>query len=326
MYRVFYFIYTIMRKILTYSLFESDEYDDEAPEGFLYSEREVYDFISDLVDILDFDIQKSGGSPHLKKLFLDEDFHDVGGMDKLSQCVWTGFEVELIKEVSEKTDFIWREIGTYPRKTIYLNSSLFESDVYSQLKTILPRFEKHFHNLRCTSDGYQLRLVLLNKVVEDEKLQRIQKIKADKAYDQIARRFGSFYSAIKETRTLSPIFKKAMFLNKVGESGYGFKGAINGGFVILPINTLKLSKVVVKNNLPKVESFLSNLAFSYITKKEFRIITENDLKELLTAYKKAYPDSDYYTLDGLKERYEGLYGFIIKFDYDSWFNKLMKEE
>ena len=314
-----------MKKILTYSLFES-KYNDEAPDGFKYSESEVYEFISDLIDILDFEVEESGGLPHLRKLYLDEEFHDVGGMDKLSQCVWTGFEVNLIKEVSEKTDFIWREIGTYPRKTIYLNSSLFEADVYSQLKTILPRFEKYFHNLRCTSDGYQLRLVLLNKVVEDEKLQRIQKIKEDKAYDKISRRFDSFYRAIKETRTLSPIFKKGMFLNKVGESGYGFKGAISGGFVILPINTSKLSKVVVKNNLPKVESFLSDLAFSYITKKEFRIITENDLKEVLSAYKKAYPDSDYYTLDGLKDRYEGLYGFIIKFDYDSWFNKLMKEE
>ena len=35
--------------------------------------------------------------------------------------------------------------------------------------------------------------------------------------------------------------------------------------------------------------------------------------------------SDYYTLDELKERYEGLYGFIIKFDYKRWFNDLMKE-
>ena len=312
-----------MKKILTYSLFESDEYDDEAPEGFVYSETEVVDFLQDLMDNLDFEIEKYSNVSLIKKLYLDEEFHDV---NKLIDSVWTGFEVYLIKSVSEKTDFIRREIGSYPRGTIYLNSSLFEADVYSQLKTILPRFEKYFHNLRCTSDAYQLRLVLLNKVVEDEKLQRIQKIKEDKAYDKISRRFDSFYRAIKETRTLSPIFKKGMFLNKVGESGYGFKGAIAGGFVILPINTSKLSKVVVKNNLPKVESFLSNLAFSYITKKEFRIITENDLKEVLAAYKKAYPDSDYYTLDGLKERYEGLYGFIIKFDYNRWFNDKMKEE
>lgn len=315
-----------MKKILTYSLFESDEYDDEAPEGFVYSESEVVDFLGDLIDNLDFEIEKYSNVSLIKKLYLDEDFHDVGGQMFLSQCVWTGFEVNLIKEVSEKTDFIWREIGSYPRKTIYLNSSLFESEVYSELKTILPRFEKYFHNLRCTTEGYQLRLVLLNKVVEDEKLQRIQKIKEDKAHDQIARRFDSFYNTIKETRTLSPIFKKGMFLNKVGESGYGFRGSLVGGFVILPINTSKLSKVVIKNNLPKVESFLSNLAFSYITKKEFRIITENDLKEVLAAYKKAYPDSDYYTLDGLKERYEGLYGFIVKFDYNRWFKDKMKEE
>ena len=312
-----------MKRILTYSLFESDEYDDEAPEGFVYSESEVIDFLGDLIDNLDFEIEKYSNVSLIKKLYLDEEFHDV---NKLIDSVWTGFEVYLIKSVSEKTDFIRREIGSYPRGTIYLNSSLFEAEVYSELKTILPRFEKYFHNLRCTTEGYQLRLVLLNKVVEDEKLQRIQKIKEDKAHDQIARRFDSFYNTIKETRTLSPIFKKGMFLNKVGESGYGFRGSLVGGFVILPINTSKLSKVVIKNNLPKVESFLSNLAFSYITKKEFRIITENDLKEVLAAYKKAYPDSDYYTLDGLKERYEGLYGFIIKFDYNRWFNDKMKEE
>ena len=83
---------------------------------------------------------------------------------------------------------------------------------------------------------------------------------------------------------------------------------------------------MVKNNLPKVESFLSDLSFKYITKKEFRIITEKDLKELLAAYKKVHPDSDYYTLEQLKERYEGLYGFIIKFDYNRWFNDKMKEK
>lgn len=315
-----------MKKILTYSLFESDEYDDEAPEGFVYSESEVVDFLQDLMDNLDFEIEKYSNVAMIKKLYLDEEFHDVGGLNKLTDSVWTGWEVNLIKSVSEKTDFIWREIGSYPRKTIYLNSSLFEAEVYSELKTILPRFEKYFHNFRCTSDGYELRLVLLNRVVEDEKLQRIQKIKEEKAHEQISKRFQSFYNTIKETRTLSPIFKKGMFLNKVGESGYGFRGSLVGGFVILPINTSKLSKVVIKNNLPKVESFLSNLAFSYITKKEFRIITEDDLKELLVTYKKVHPDSDYYTLDGLKERYEGLYGFIVKFDYNRWFKDKMKEE
>jgi len=315
-----------MKRILTYSLFESDEYDDEAPEGFLYSESNIIDFLQDLMDNLDFEIEKYSNVGMIKKLYLDEVFHDVGGLNKLTDSVWTGWEVNLIKSVSEKTDFIWREIGSYPRKTIYLNSSLFEADVYIELKTILPRFEKYFHNLICTSDGYQLRLVLLNKVVEDEKLQRIQKIKEEKAHEQISKRFHSFYREIKDTRTLSPIFKKGMFLNKVGESGYGFRGSLAGGFLILPINTSKLSKVVVKNNLPKVESFLSDLSFKYIKKKEFRIITENDLRELLATYKKVHPDSDFYSLEQLKERYEGLYGFIVKFDYNRWFNDKIKEE
>ena len=315
-----------MKKILTYSLFESDEYDDEAPEGFVYSESEVVDFLQDLMDNLDFEIEKYSNVAMIKKLYLDEEFHDVGGLNKLTDSVWTGWEVNLIKSVSEKTDFIWREIGSYPRKTIYLNSSLFEAEIYSELKTILPRFEKYFHNLICTSDGYQLRLVLLNKVVEDEKLQRIQKIKEDKAHAQIVNRMSGFYNIVRDTKTTSPIFRKSITYNKVGEWSYGFQGSISAGFVILSVNTSKLSKVVVKNNLPKVESFLSDLSFKYITKKEFRIITEKDLKELLAAYKKVHPDSDYYTLEQLKERYEGLYGFIIKFDYNRWFNDKMKEE
>ena len=77
---------------------------------------------------------------------------------------------------------------------------------------------------------------------------------------------------------------------------------------------------------PPIDFTFFLLSFKYITKKEFRIITEKDLKELLAAYKKVHPDSDYYTLEQLKERYEGLYGFIIKFDYNRWFNDKMKEE
>lgn len=310
-------------KILRYKLFENEDYDDDIPDGFKYSKRDIVDFLIELMDNLDFQIEKYSNVSLINKIYLDEEFYDVGGLDK--QCVWTGWKVNLTRPLSEKTDFIWREIGSYPRKTIYLNSSLFEAEVYSELKTILPRFEKYFHNLRCTTDGYELRLVLLDKVIEDDKLQRIQDLKEEETFGQISKRFDSFYRKIKETRTLSPIFKKGMFLNKVGESGYGFKGAINGGFVILPINTSKLSKVVVKNNLPKVDSFLSDFSFKYITKKEFRIITESDLKELLISHKNVHPNSDYYTLDKLKERYEGLYGFIIKFDYKRWFNDLMKE-
>ena len=96
-----------MKRILTYSLFESDEYDDEAPEGFLYSESNIIDFLQDLMDNLDFEIEKYSNVGMIKKLYLDEVFHDVGGLNKLTDSVWTGWEVNLIKSVSEKTDFIW---------------------------------------------------------------------------------------------------------------------------------------------------------------------------------------------------------------------------
>jgi len=316
-----------MKKILSYKLFENDEFDDEAPEGFRYSESEVIDFLGDLMDNLDFEIKESSNISLIKKLYLNEEFDEVRDQQALTKSTWVGWEVVLVRPTSEKTNFTYREIGYYPRTTIYLNSSLFELEVYKELQTILPRFERFFQNLRCSRDEYELRLLLLDKVVEDEKLARIQKIKEDNVRSLIHRRFSSIYDEIKNTRTLSPIFKKAIFLNKLGESGYGFRGTYEGGNLILPINTTKLSKVVIKNNLPKVEDFLSDFSFKYITKKEFRIITENDLKELLDAYKKVHSDSDYYlTLKQLKERYEGLYGFIIKFDYNRWSNDLMKEE
>lgn len=311
-----------MKRILSYKLFESSELNDEAPEGFVFSEKEVFYCLEDLVYNLDFEIQKYTDTSPIKKIYLDDNFHETRS---LPESTWVGWEATLVKPISEKIDITWREIGNYPRKSINLNSSLFELEVYKELQTILPRFEKFFQNLRCTSDGYELRLILLNKVIEDEKLARIQKIKEDKIQSQIESRFDSFYKYVRDNKKLSTIFKKGMLLNKVGESGYGFRGNLAGGFLILPINTSKLSKVVIKNNLPKVEDFLNDLSFKYITKKEFRIITESDLKELLDSIKKEHPTYNY-TLEQLKERYEGLYGFIIKFDYNRWFNDKMKEE
>lgn len=149
-------------KILKFKLFEEKEYSDEVKEGFKYSEVEVKEFLQDLVDNCDLEIKS------LHSILTDEEFSNTN-YKGISEATWCGFEAILHKEVSENVDFIWREIGNYPRKTLYLNSSLGELSIYSELKDLVPRFEKSFQSLTVNRDGYFLRLVLLNKVDDFEK-------------------------------------------------------------------------------------------------------------------------------------------------------------
>lgn len=307
-------------KILKFKLFENKEYSDETKEGFKYSELEIKEFLQDLMDNCDLELKS------IRSILTDDEFGILSIYKGISEATWCGFEVLLHKEVLDSVDFISRESGTYPNKTTYLNDSFNELSIYKELKDLYPRFEKFFHNLTVNPDGYFLKLVILDPVNDFEKEERIRKIKEDNSIGGIYNRFNSFRNQIKNSKTLSPVFRKAIFSNKVGESTHDFQGSFEDGYLIQPINTSKLSKVVIKNNLPKLEDLMNHdLSFKWITKKELRLITEDDLKKVIEFKKKRYPDSNYYTLPQLKERYEGIYGVIINFNYEDWFENLMNQ-
>jgi hypothetical protein len=306
-------------KILKFKLFEKEEYSDETKEGFKYSELEVKEFLQDLMDNCDLELKS------IHSILTDEDFENIKG---LSEATWCGFEILLYKEVHEDKKFIWRETDSYPRKLIYLNDSFDELSIYKELKDLSQRFEKFFHHLTVSSGGYFLKLVILDSVNDFEKEERIRVNKEYNSRSLIYNRFSSFRNQIKNSTRLSPVFRRAIFLNKVVEST-NFQGSLEDGYLIQPINTSKLSKVVVKENLPKLEELINNNFIlkdylKWITKKELRIITEDDLKKVIEFKKRRYPDIKV-TLQQLKERYEGIYGIIINFNYEDWFENLMNQ-
>jgi hypothetical protein len=263
----FFYLYILYMKILKFKLFENKEYSDETKEGFKYSELEVKEFLQDLMDNCDLEINS------LHSILTDENF-DGGGLKGISEATWCGFEITLHKEVHEDKKFIWRETGSYPRKTIYLNDSFDELSIYKELKDLSQRFEKFFHHLTVNPDGYFLRLVLLNKVDEYEKEERKRKNKESKYHEEIVDKFYRIRKVIMDTKTLSVPFRKDMGKNKLGEYSYIFQGSFKDGFLILPINTSNLSKLVLKNNLPKIEYLVDQLlSFKWINKCELRLIT-----------------------------------------------------
>ena len=296
-----------MKKILSFKLFENNNnWSEKVPFGFEYSERDIVDILIDLSDNLDFEIDE------ITHVYLDEEFEHT---KDLQDSTYSGYMVGL-----KKPKLIDTDPRPYSSGFEFTNGTV-EFEIYKELQLISPRFDKFFQNLSFDDDdGWYLGLYLLNEVIEEEKLQLVEIQKREEAHQKLERVFSSFYRTIKESNLISPLFKRKMFENKVGESGYGFRGSVKSGFLILPINTTGLSKVVIKNNLPKVESFLRGLnAYN----GEFRIITQQDLQQLLDGVKKTHPKDTYYTLEQLKERHEGLYGFIVKFDYEKCIKELI---
>lgn len=84
-------------KILKYKTFESNEYDDEIRYGFKYSEREIVEFLLELMDNLDFEIETHQvGIPSQEDrlifpVYLDKEFNDVKGNDSLLKSEWVGY-------------------------------------------------------------------------------------------------------------------------------------------------------------------------------------------------------------------------------------------
>lgn len=294
-----------MIKILSFKLFENNDWSEEVPLGFEYSKRDIVDILLDLSDNLDFEIDE------ITHVYLNEEFLSA----YIKDSTYSGYIVGL-----KKPKLIDTDPRPYSSGFEFTNGTV-EFEIYKELQLISPRFDKFFQNLSFDDgDGWYLGLYLLNEVIEEEKLQLVEIQKREEAHQKLERVFSSFYRTIKESKVISPLFKRKMFENKVGESSYGFRGSVKSGFLILPINTTGLSKVVIKNNLPKVESFLRGLnAYD----GEFRIITQQDLQQLLDGVKKSHPKDTYYTLEQLKERHEGLYGFIVKFDYEKCIKDLI---
>jgi hypothetical protein len=294
-------------EILRFKLFEKEEYSDDIEEGFKYTELEVKEFIQDLMDNCDLEIK------NFESILMDDNFKIVRS---LSKATWCGFDIFLHKE-STDVDFISREIGN---SYLSFNNSLGELSIYSEFKNISPRFEKFFQRLNVNEDGYFLRILLLDKVNDFEKEELKRKIKENKCHEQIVNRIMGIRKVIRESRELSNPFKKQIFENKLGETT-SIQGSFVSGYLFLPTNMSNLSKLVIKNNLPRIESIVEDyFDFKWIKKHELRLITEMDLKKSIEVN-----SGNNYNLQELKDRYEGIHGVIINFDYQGWFNSLVNE-
>ena len=104
---------------------------------------------------------------------------------------------------------------------------------------------------------------------------------------------------------------------------WNYQGSFKGGFLIMAVNLSEI-KTQKRMVMSKLEGGLENLerATGRIGKIELREITMEDLKKL----HKVKEVSDIYDLPYFTERYLGMLGYIIEFDYEKLYKKRRAEK
>ena len=136
------------------------------------------------------------------------------------------------------------------------------------------------------------------------------------AKDKISKWIRKYREYVIESTTKA--FQATGFRDKNGGYTNYLGGKYKNGFLIIPVNTSGIRKQVVNQNIPRLQKAADKIVnyYFYGAKAEFREITKEDLKRL--------NDSKEQNLVDLEDKFLGLMGIIIEFDYDKWLENLLK--
>jgi hypothetical protein len=277
--------------------------------GHLYSEDDIKDRLYHFID-MGFNLKL------ITFNYLDEKKSKVA---EIISAVYSCVDICLEKKSKQPYTIAARR-EYLNNKDVYLTT--FDNDLNSEISTICSTFNNCLYNIDVEKDNITIRFAIINEidrgVISSEKLKEKEK----KIRDGI-----SIFLSLNRKRIVDRTTKKfteEVFKNLVGESFYqSYFGNAKNGYVFLPLNTTKLSKQVLNRNIPVVEEIIKNnkIYIKYLKKSEIRTITEDDLNKVAELYSDRQEDRK----KALKDRYFGLQGIFIEFDYDKWYKELMSK-
>lgn len=318
-----------MKHLKKYKIYESQEVDenDEIPQGFQFSWNDINERLSYLTDI-GFVIDEDSKS----RYFLDKKGKKIqkeydswsrtsnSNTDKIKNAV---IEIKLFKKTEaeryHRSVNTEGYVGTSRRKDHYYFDDDIEGvlNIYEEIASFCAHFTKSYHNLTVKHDGFHLWLIVSTDVSEDYVKNKLQKEVIEDTEEAISGLFSRIrYNILDPSHNkYSKRFNDLAFKNKLGARMWSFLGDKESGFMIKPINDTELTKRVKDTNYPKIYQYYNKNGVTM----DFRRITDDDLKKIKSGYDETREDNQE-TVKSLDDRYGGLMGVFIEFDYDKLYD------
>jgi hypothetical protein len=307
-----------MKHINTYKLFESDEedYDELVSKGFKYSNNFIKDRLNYLTDegfIYNDD----------KKEYL------VGENGEKGSSTWGRNRITLSEAHKAIVEFsltmrINKEDTEYRRNgsngvLYFIKYDNTMENIMEAIASFSDHFEDCKYNLTLTSGTWDVRFIISSDISGNIRDESYKEERRDGAIESMENTLRNYKEQI---RNGTPAFNRTAYKNKVGESVWGYLGSEEEGLIIIPINTEGIRKQVLNQNMSRIESIVNRGSrfIGELNSCELREITKDDLERLVKINK----DYNKRGLEYFTDRYLGLQGVIIDFDYDKWLSNKLK--
>jgi hypothetical protein len=321
-----------MKHLKSYKIFEDKDDDNEVPEGFEYSWKDIYESLLYLTDI-GFEIDEKSQ----KRYLADEKGNPIKGgyssdyynREYKSNIEWAKnaiYEIRLYKK--KETSRLRKEVqvGDSWRnqyRNYYLDSDMEGLlEIYEEIASFCARFDKSYHNLTIENDGYSVWLVVssdvssdfINKRLDDELNDKVE----NKLSKQITDNFSRFSSSNKfyTKKFREEFFGSQLYQLKNGIFIQTFNwNSVTKGVYNTNSETFEKAIRLILNEFTNTKSWTGSWNLGkYGYKAEFRELREEDIVGL----------KEDWEIKRAKE-YIGKKSIIVKFDYKKVFDNIKKE-
>lgn len=289
-----------MKYLKKYKLFESGN-----KPGHKYTWDEILERLTYLTD-LGFSIDEESK----KQYFRD----DEGDLCDITLSHWLVTEINLTRDYFDEDDVVSKIRHRYFCKW---DDRIIEFQ--QEIAAVCAHFDVCYHNVTMNAEGWQVSFIIWTEVEQSTRDSEKEKQLIEKTERKISYSFEGIRSSIVDS--FSSASRNKITQNKIGESMWNYQGSFEEGFLVMALNFETAQPAQFKRVFqPRLETGLDTferLIRGY-GKVELRKITEDDLKKLVDLT----PATRKVGLDYFSERYLGLMGYIIQFDYSKMFNEV----
>jgi hypothetical protein len=303
-----------MKYLQTYKIFENQDSDDVVTKGHKWSKTHIEEVLLYLTDI-------GFNWENWSEYFVDES----GVKCELADAEKSLVQLNLMKPINS-SNLIKRSGTTMQngyRTTIthyFTKWGPGDLEMQEAISSFCQRFENCYYHLSLEEKGWVLNFEIQSDVEEEVRTKQkqdniIHKVEVDIS-DRISRIYRGLFDSFNRT-TYSKVR-----VNKLGETMWSPQGSIEKGCLLVPVNTTSsLPKTVRMTIMPEVNDRcrIFNNFLRGSGKAEVVTITEEVIDDLVKSVG-GKVTKQYYV-----ERYLGLTGIIMKFDYSKLFDAIKKE-
>jgi len=286
-----------MKYLKKYKLFESEE----NKPGHKYNWDDFLDRLRYLTDI-GFVIDEESK----KQYFRDDENNECD----ITKAHWLVTEINLTRDYFNEDDV--SKIVKNNKFKYFCKWDDRIIEFQQEIASISSHFDVCYHNISMDAEGWHVSFVIWTEVEQSTRDSEKEK----NLLEDTERKISSSFDYIRSTilNNFSSASRNKICKDKLDRNIYNYQGSFEGRFLVMPMNFEGSQPQQFKRSFqPKLEKGLNDFQrlIKDYGKVELRKIEEKDIDRLVSEK----VDKKYFS-----ERYLGLMGYIIEFDYDKMFN------